>query len=126
MEVTVLIVFMKKHSLENIKHKLLLLYLLNVTDIVFTILLLATGYYTEANLFMSKAVQNLFASFMLKVLLPAVLLFYIYIRIKTANEKQLKQSNIILNLATIVYTIINISHLVWFSIYGFFTVFSMQ
>lgn len=126
MEVTVLIVFMKNHSLENIKHKLLLLYLFNVTDIVFTLLLLATGYYMEANLLMAKAVQNLFVSFMLKVLLPAVLLFYIYIRIKTASEKQLKQSNILLNMATIVYAIINISHLVWFSLYGFFTVFSTQ
>lgn len=115
--------FVKNYSLQNIKYKLLLLYLLNVTDILFTLLLLSTGFYIEANLLMAKAVQNIFVSFVLKILLPAALLFYIHVRMRIASEKQLKQSNTLLNVATAVYAIINISHLVWFLLYGFFVVF---
>ena len=111
--------FIKTYTFENIKYKLLLLYLLNVTDILFTHLLLSTGLFMEANFLMVKAVQNISSSFMLKIVLPAVLLLYIYLRMKKASETQLKQSNLILNIITGVYIIINISHLVWFLLFGF-------
>ncbi len=120
-----MLLFIKTYTLDNIKQKLVILYLLNVADILFTLLLLATGFYIEANLFMSKAVQSLFASFILKIVLPALLLFYLYIRMKKANKKQLKQSNIILNIATAIYFIINISHLIWFSLFGLFKLFTI-
>lgn len=120
-----LVSFIKNYTLENIKHKLLILYLLNVTDIIFTLLLLATGFYIEANMFMAKAVQSFSASFILKILLPAALLFYLYLRMGKASEKQLKQSNNILNIATAVYGIINIFHLMCFSLFGLFLIFHM-
>jgi hypothetical protein len=126
MEMIVLIPFIKNYTLENIKRKLLILYLLNATDIIFTLLLLATGFYIEANILMAKAVQSLSASFILKIVLPATLLFYLYIRMKKASEKQLKQSNIVINIATAVYTIINISHLIYFSLLGLFIIFPMK
>ena len=120
MEVTILIAFIKNHTLENIKHKLLILYLLNVTDILFTLLLISTGLFMEANIVLKKAVQSVPASILLKVVLPAVLLFYISLRIKDASVKQLKQSNIILTIVTVGYTLINISHLVYISFYVLF------
>jgi len=126
MEVLILITFIKTYTLENIKQKLLILYLLNVTDICFTLLLLSTDFFIEANLLMEKAVQSLSTSFILKIVLPATLLFYLYIRMKNASEKQLKQSNIVINIATAVYTIINIFHLIWFLLLGFFVIFPMQ
>ena len=126
MEVLILITFIKTYTLENIKQKLLILYLLNVTDICFTLLLLSTDFFIEANLLMEKAVQSLSTSFILKIVLPATLLFYLYIRMKNASEKQLKQSNIVINIATAVYTIINIFHLIWFLLFGFFVIFPMQ
>lgn len=118
-----MISFIKTHTLENIKRKLLVLYLLNVTDICFTLLLLSTGFFMEANTLMSKAVQSLSTSFILKILLPAVLLFYLYLRMKNASETQLKQSNIVINIATAIYTIINIGHLICFSLFGLFEIF---
>jgi hypothetical protein len=120
-----LIPFIKTYTLENMKHKLLILYLLNVTDIIFTLLLLTTGFYIEANILMAKAVQSLFASFVLKILLPAALLFYIYVRMKAASENQLKQSNSLLNIATAVYVLINIFHLICFLLFGLFIIFPM-
>ena len=80
----------------------------------------------EANTLMVKAVQSLSASFILKIVLPAALLFYLYLRMKNASEKQLKQSNIVINIATAVYTIINIGHLICFSLFGLFIIFPMQ
>ena len=67
---------------------------------------------------MVKAVNSLLASFMLKVVLPAALLSYLYFRMKSASEKQLKQSNVLLSVATGVYAVINIFHLVYFLMYG--------
>lgn len=125
MEVFKLMYFIKTYTFENIKHKLLLLYLLNVTDILFTLLLLSTGLFMEANFLMVKAVESVSVSFILKIVLPAVLLLFIYIRMKKANETQLKQSNIILNIITGVYIIINISHLIWFLLFGLVTLFNM-
>jgi len=125
MEVFTLIFFIKSSSLENIKYKLLILYLLNVTDIVFTLLLLSTGLFMEANLLMVNAVKSTSTSLILKIILPAVLLLYIYIRLKKASETQLKQSNIILNIITGFYIIVNISHIIWFLLYGLFTIFSL-
>jgi hypothetical protein len=121
-----LIPFITNYTLENIKHKLLILYLLNVTDILFTLLLLATGFYIEANVLMAKAVQSLSASFVLKIVLPGALLFCLYIRMKKASENQLKKSNIVLNAATAVYALINIFHLIYLSLFGLFILFPMQ
>lgn len=70
----------------------------------------------EANPFMIKAVQNLSISFILKIVLPAILLLYLSLRIKKATDYQLKISNIIINIATTAYALINVSHLIWFSL----------
>ena len=107
-----MISFISKHTLENIKYKFLILYILNVTDMLFTIFLLSTGLFIEINYLMAKALQSLPSSFMLKIILPAALLLCLYIRMKKADETQLKQSNIIINVVITAYLIINFWHLV--------------
>lgn len=79
----------------------------------------------EANVLMAKAVDSLLSSFLLKVVLPAALLFYLYFRMKNASEKQLKQSNILLSVATGVYAVINIFHLVYFLMFGLLKIFTV-
>jgi hypothetical protein len=108
-----MITFIKSYSLDNIRKKFITLYLLNVTDIIFTVLLLQTGYFAEVNFLMAKAVQNPLASFLLKIILPAALLLYMYHQIKDADEDQLKVSNIAVNISLTIYTLVNLSHLVW-------------
>jgi hypothetical protein len=120
MEVLHLIAYIKDNSLGNLKNKLIVLYVLNVTDIIFTLLLLNTGYYIEANVLMTSAVQSYSASFSLKVLLPAILLLYVFYRLQSANERQLRNSNILISGITTVYAFINLSHLVWFSLLPLF------
>ena len=108
-----MITFIKNYHVENIKKKFIILYLLNVADIIFTLLLLQTGYFTEVNFFMTEVVQNPLLSFLLKVVLPAILLAYIYQRIKDAEISQLKASNIAVNISLTIYALVNLSHLVW-------------
>lgn len=108
-----MIAFIKNYSLEVIKKKFILLYLLNVTDIIFTVLLLQTGYFEEVNVFMVNAVSNPLTGMLLKVVLPAFLLFFIYRRIKKADLSQLKASNIAVNISLTIYTLVNISHIIW-------------
>ena len=114
--------FIKNYSLENIKNKLLILYILNVTDIIFTLLLLSNGLYMEVNTLMAKAVQSPTASLALKVILPAILFIFIYFRMHKASAKQLKQSNLIINFATAVYVVINVSHIIWISLIPVFMI----
>jgi len=105
--------FIKSYSLDFLKKKFIILYLLNVTDIIFTLLLLKTGLFAEVNFLMIKAVQSPVASIILKIIVPAILLFYLYSRIKSADEANLKASNIAINISLTIYTLVNLSHLVW-------------
>jgi hypothetical protein len=112
-----MIAFINNYSLHNMKNKLLMIYILNITDIAFTLLLLSTGYFIEANLLLKNVVQNPTESFVLKVVLPALLLIYLYIRIQKASDKELKKANHFISGITVLYLLINISHLLWCSIF---------
>lgn len=105
--------FIKSYSIRNMKYKLTLLYTLNVTDILFTLLLVGTGYYVEANALMATVIQNPTAGIALKVLLPASLILYLYFRMRRATDTQLRRANLFINVITIIYALINVSHLVW-------------
>ncbi|WP_458414809.1 DUF5658 family protein [Schinkia sp. CFF1] len=111
-----MLIFIKNYSHDCLRSKLLMLYILNVTDLIFTQILLSSGYFTEANIFMSSAIQSFSASFMLKVVMPALLLLYLYYRIQSASEGQLKRANMMVSGITGIYLIINVSHLIWFTI----------
>lgn len=111
-----MLTFIKKYEIETIKKKFILLYLLNVTDIIFTLILLQTGYFAEANILMVDAVSNPVASLLIKIIIPAILLLYIYHRMKGANGDQLKAANVAINISLSLYTFVNLTHLVWVSI----------
>lgn len=108
-----MLLFIKDYQLTILKKKYILLYILNLIDIVFTILLLRTGYFREVNLFMSKAVNQPMICVFLKVILPALLLGYVYQLSKTGEEDALKVSNIAVNISLSIYILVNLSHLVW-------------
>jgi hypothetical protein len=109
-----MLTFIKDYSITTIKNKLIILYMLNVTDIIATLILIDTGLIKEANPFMINVVQNLFMSFIVKIILPAALLIFAYSGIKKADNQQLKRYNLPINIITIFYALINILHLIWF------------
>jgi hypothetical protein len=104
---------MKKNSLSVIRKKLCLLYLLNVADIIFTVLLLRTGYFSEINIFMVRVIENPFACILVKVILPIILIYYIYMQMANATQAQLKASNIAINISLSLYALVNVTHLIW-------------
>jgi len=110
---------LKTSDLYSIRRKLTILYILNVSDIIFTILLINTGMFLEVNTVMAPFVNNRqLLSLIIKVLIPFVVLIWVYQRMKDATEKQLYQSNIIINGCLIFYGLINISHVVWCILYN--------
>ncbi|MGL4107022.1 DUF5658 family protein [Clostridium sp. LP20] len=108
--------FIKNYTLENIKKKFILLYALNVSDIVLTLILYRTGLFEEANGFMAGIITNEFTALLIKIIIPGILLIALYYRMQDATETQLRKGNIIFNIATCVYLVINISHVVWIAL----------
>ncbi len=48
----------KSYTLPNIQRKLILLFILNALDIIFTLILLSTGLFIEANIIMANIVES--------------------------------------------------------------------
>lgn len=107
----------KNYNYENIKKKFALLYTLNISDIIFTLLLLQTGLFKEVNGVMVEVTKNPMLSIFLKVIVVGILVFIICKRMKEANEKQLKISNVIITCAVGVYAIINLLHFAYLLMY---------
>ncbi|MBE5967128.1 MAG: hypothetical protein E7255_09210 [Lachnospiraceae bacterium] len=118
-----MVAFIKDYNLDSIKKKLIILYLLNVIDIFMTLLLLRTGFFREANFIMAKLVERPFVSLLFKVIFPALMLYYLYTEIRkvTISEEmkpaqvyqELKVSNISINLSILIYSIVDLTHLMW-------------
>lgn len=111
-----MITFIKDNTLASIKKKLIILYLLNVTDIIFTLLLLETGLFAEANILMIKVVEKPMISLCLKIVVPALLLHHLYAKIKESEVGALRVSNIAINISLSIYIFVNLSHIVWVSL----------
>jgi hypothetical protein len=109
--------FLQAHSLKSIRVKLITIYMLNVSDALLTFWLIGTGYFFEANLLLKKAVFDFDELFLVKILFPVVLLTWLYFRIHSATEKQLRLGKIAVNSVLLLYIFVNILHLVWV---GFF------
>lgn len=105
--------FLINCKLESVRKKLYLLYLFNVTDIIFTYLLLNTGLFEEGNMLLKPIIDNPFITIILKVILIFILIFIIAKRLSRASKKQLKISNRLIIVILVVYLIINLSHVYW-------------
>ncbi len=111
--------FLKSYNLKSIGKKFILLYVLNITDILFTLFLLHTGLFDEGNVLMKEVIDNNILSIIIKALLPITLLIIIYLRMQKATIKQLYISNIVIIVCLALYFLINISHLFWIAVYIF-------
>ncbi len=112
--------FIWQYQRSNLKTKLILLYLLNITDIIFTLLLVNTELVVEANPMMAIVLNESIMTFLVKVILPALLFIYLYLRLKTANEKMIRLTNLGLLSLLLFYLIINLLHITWLIILLFF------
>ena len=116
-------VLLKRCDLKTIRLKLTAIYILNVLDIVFTLILIKTGLFVEGNYFMVKMINNSALALVVKVVVVGALLAILYKRIEKATLKQLAISNVIVNSCMGIYVLINLSHMVWvaFSLFCYST-----
>ncbi|MGL4373220.1 MAG: DUF5658 family protein [Turicibacter sp.] len=115
-----IIKYIRNFEVNNLASKLGFLYLLNITDLIFTLILIQTEYIVEANPLMNSVLSNSLATFLVKLLLPAVLFLYLYVRLQSATLPQLKLSNYFITALMIFYLGINLLHLLWFALMPFF------
>lgn len=105
--------------MEAVRTKLIWIYILNVTDMLFTWFLLRTGCFVEANFLMKDIISSGFFSVVFKVVLPFLLLSLLSFRMRKASAKQLEKANLLINLCMIGYFAINVSHIFWTGMYFF-------
>ncbi|GFP76003.1 DUF5658 family protein [Clostridium fungisolvens] len=105
--------FFKNYNLSIIKRKLLIIYLLNVTDIFFTLILVNSGYFYEGNTLMAVILNTPILAILCKTLIPATLIVFVYNRMKKATLNQLIYSNKIIVACILFYSFINLLHLIW-------------
>lgn len=94
------------------KYKLFIFYILNLTDILFTqfVMLKMPDLFFEANPFLAPIIHTHYA-LLLKVFVPAILLWYWSTRFEKATLKEKKVANISINTLTFIFLIINVFHL---------------
>ena len=112
--------FIKQSSLSTIKIKLIILYILNISDILLTLILVRTGLIIEANPVMASIIENSFATFFVKGIIPALLFIYLYYRLQSATPKMIKLTNRCIFVLLRFYFIINCLHLLWFILLPYF------
>lgn len=109
--------YIKFHTLPNIQKKLILLFILNALDIIFTLILLPTGLFIEVNIIMANIIESPVVALGLKFGVIGGLIGLEYKRIVDATEKQLFWANIAIGVVLVGYVIINIMHVAWCLLY---------
>ena len=102
------------------KKRLFLLFMLDVSDWVCTLSLIATGVFEEANPLMKQVIAMPALGFLVKVALPFVMILAAVGRLKYADEKQVLISNRVCLCGVVVYVLINIYHIFCFAFVNYF------
>lgn len=105
--------FLQTYNLKTIRFKLISLYILNVSDALLTYLLIRTGCFIELNFLLKRAMVNIDELFLIKILLPVTLIAWLYLRIQQATVRELRLSNIAVNLVLLLYIFVNALHFMW-------------
>lgn len=98
------------------KKRLFLLFMLNMSDWVCTLALLSTGYFEEANPLMRNIIASPMLGFAVKILLPLLFISFALSKVNNADSKQILVSNNIALFGVSVYLLLNIYHIICFTI----------
>ncbi|WP_366516767.1 DUF5658 family protein [uncultured Clostridium sp.] len=94
-----------------------LLYFLNISDYFFTIFLVGTGFFIEANALMVGFVEKPMKGFILKIIFIGLLILLVSKIFKKATSKELKNINYILCFSLFIYIGINMLHIGYLAYY---------
>lgn len=104
---------LERRDINSISKKLVILYVLNITDLFFTNFLLQTGMFFEANKIMNLVINDTLISALIKIVIPLILILILRYRMRGASSEQLIKGNILINIVLIFYVVINIFHAIW-------------
>ena len=104
--------YLKENKYHKLKINLIILYLLNLSDLFFTKLLLKLEptMFIEANVFLAPVIDGLLP-YLFKIVVIAIILYYWYFRSRYSNEKEIKRSLIASIGLVSFYILINLLHL---------------
>ena len=91
--------------------KLLMLYLLNVSDWLCTEALIASGRFYEANPIMQSVVDSFWLTLLVKGVLPLVLVLFCAFIFRLADCEEGRFAGWMINFGIIVYSLLNIWHI---------------
>lgn len=91
--------------------KLLMLYLLNVSDWLCTEALIASGRFYEANPIMQSVVDSFWLTLLVKGVLPLVLVLFCALIFRLADCEEGRFAGWMINFGIIVYSLLNIWHI---------------
>ena len=96
----------------KLKINLIALYVLNLSDLFFTkiILKVEPTMFREANIFLAPIIDGIIPYF-LKIIVIGAVLYYWYFRNRESNDKELKKSMIASLIMVVLYGMINLLHL---------------
>ena len=100
---------MSKNEYDNY---LFWIYVLNLSDYLFTLVLVSSGLFVEVNPLLSMDIQGT-GGFILKCILPMMLLLYLHIRIALKPPVHQKAVKMLLTFIFSYYAVINAFHIFW-------------
>ena len=92
-------------------HRLALLYVLNLTDWLCTRVLLASGFFVEANPLMKSVMGGFGTSVLVKCVLPLVMILLCALLCRLAGAEKNKFANVMLTVGIIAYSLVNVWHI---------------
>ncbi|MDP4089962.1 MAG: DUF5658 family protein [Bacillota bacterium] len=111
------IYFLISSDMQIIKRKFIALFILNASDILFTLMLFCTGVYERANAFTSGIADESIIGTFIKFGITLLLLILAYLGISSSVEKHILILNTIITTCMILYFFINLYHTAWCIIY---------
>lgn len=91
-----------------------ILYFLNLSDYLFTLVLISSGLFIEANPLLSLSIDGM-GGFLAKCILPLLLIFYIRLRFINNPPKNINAAKLMLDIILSFYFFINCFHVFWLS-----------
>jgi len=112
-----MIAFFKRYAYPDITIKLIVLYALNVMDILFTSFLVNTGFFIEANPIMAVLMNNALVTVLFKILMPAAVFVFLAVHLRHAAEKLRRSANRLIGMLLVVYIGVTLLHISWIIVY---------
>lgn len=112
------VIDIRRDSRQKLRKFLIVLYILNIIDLIFTkfLLLKAPDLFEEINIFL-KLIINGTEVYFIKIGIMALVLIYWYLRSEKSNVTQMKRSIFTGKILIGMYILINIIHLINMGIY---------